>query len=195
MRAASPASAFAIAMLIVVSPIAGAPNASTSSPLPYQLVLFSGYYQFFQIDAPSSPTTISYSVLSNTTLSIALMTNAEATSFDNGATGVANSLHVQNSSSSQYSASVPEGVYYLVFFAYDFSANVTFNIQTFPVSPYIVYPLTSPEPSGVASFGLYNDSGVVKPYTIQSSDVLGVANIASLQADNASATFYNDTIS
>ncbi|MDA4134685.1 MAG: thermopsin, partial [Thaumarchaeota archaeon] len=73
--------------------------------------------------------------------------------------------------------------------------NVTYNIQTFPINPYFYYPLTPPEPTGVASFGLNNASGVVSPYTIKSTDVIGIADIASMEAYNASASFYNDTLS
>ena len=183
-----------MALLILSSPIVASPTHS-ASPLPYQMVLLSQYYQPLQIYAPSTPTTISVAVSSNTSLSTAIMTNSQFTSFDNSLSDISASLYLQNGSAVQHSLKVSEGLYYLVFFAYGYSANVSYDIQTFPTSPYYSYPITPPEPTGVASFGLTNDSGKVTPYTIKSTDVVGIANIASMQAYNASATFYNDTIS
>jgi thermopsin len=171
-----------------------AAHSSTTTPLPYQLILLSGYYQPYQIDAPSTPTSIYIQVSSNTTLSTAIMTNSQYNNFNNGG-AISASLFLQNSSTVTHTLKVSEGLYYLVFFTYGFSANVTYNIQTFPISPYYSYPLTPPEPTGVAAFGLNNVSGVVTPYTIKSTDVVGIADIASMQAYNASASFYNDTLS
>ena len=166
-----------------------ATHSATTTRLPYQLILPSGYYEPYQIDAPSTPTTISIAMSSNTTLSTAIMTNAQYNNFNNGATDISASLFLQNSSAVTHSLKVSEGLYYLVFFTYGYSANVTYNLQTFPISPYYSYPLTPPEPTGVASFGLNNASGVVTPYTIKSTDVIGIADIASMQAYNASASF------
>ncbi len=159
------------------------------------MVLPYGYYQPFQIDAPSTPTTISISMSSNTSLSTALMTTSQFNLFDSGYGDIHPAVFLYNGTSVQHSASVPEGVYYIVFFAYGYTANVSYNFQTFPISPFITVPLTPPQSSGVAAFGLYNDSGIVTPYTTESSDVVGVAAIASLGAYNASAALYNDTLS
>ncbi len=183
---------------LLLSPLfsAASPAASSPLPLPYQLgVLLSGYYEPIQLNAPATPTTVYFAVSSNATLSTALMTNSQATSFGYGTTDLADSLYDVNSSSATHSMSVSEGIYWLVFFAYGYSANVSFALSTVPTSPYVYYPLTAPEPSGVASFGLYNDSGVVTSYTVESSDVLGVADIASLQAYNGSAARYDDAVS
>jgi len=159
------------------------------------MILLSGYYQPFQIDAPATPTTITISMAANTSLTTALMTTAQFNNFNNLGTSIGLSLFVKNYSSLQYSMKVNEGVYYLVFYSYQYSANVSYNIQTFPISPYINYPLTSPEPTGISTFGLNNKSGVVTPYTIESTDIVGVADIASIQAYNASAPAINDTVS
>jgi len=188
-------SALLLGLLIISSPMMAASHSSAAAPLPYQLILLSGYYQPYQIDAPSTPTTISIAMSSNTTLSTAIMTNAQYNNFNNGASDISASVFLQNSSAVTHSLKVSSGLYYLVFFTYGFSANVSYNIQTFPISPYFAYPLTPPEPTGVAAFGLNNVSGTVTPYTIKSTDVLGVADIASMQAFNASASFYNDTLS
>jgi thermopsin len=182
-------------LFLLLSPMLSAVSSAAPSPLPYHLFLSSGYYDPVQLDAPASPTTVYFAVSSDTALSIALMTSTQASSFANGDTGISDSLYYVNSSSVVHSMSVSKGIYYLMFYAYGESANVSFALTTVPVSPYTYYPLTSPEPSGVASFGLYNSSGAVTPYTVESSDVLGVADISSLQAYNGSAARYGDAVS
>jgi len=149
-------SALLIGLLIISSPMMAATRSATTTPLPYQLVLLSGYYQPYQIDAPSTPTTISIAMSSNTTLSTAIMTTTQYNNFNNGASDISASLFLQNSSAVTHSLKVSEGLYYLVFYTYGYSANVTYNLQTFPISPYFSYPLTPPEPTGIASFGLNN---------------------------------------
>jgi thermopsin len=184
-----------LTLLLASSPIAATSRSESSSPLPYQMVLPSGYYQPFQIDAPATPTTITISMSANTSLSTALMTTSQFNNFNNLGASITSSQFYQNSNALQYSTKVNEGVYFLVFYASGYSANVSYNIQTFPISPYINYPLTSPQPTGISTFGLNNKSGIVTPYTIESSDVVGVADIASMQAYNASAPAINDTVS
>ena len=185
-----------VVLLIVSSPIAAAsvPRA-TAAPLPYQLGLPASYYEPIEVDAPANQTTITFAVVSNVSVSTALMTNAQETSFGNGESDVSAALYLHNGSTAQGSMKVGEGLYYLVFVAYGGNANVTYNVVTYPISPYYLYPLAPPEPSGIASFGLYNDSGKVTPYTVESSDVVGVADISSLQAYNSTAEQYNDTLS
>ncbi|MGA2665126.1 MAG: thermopsin family protease [Nitrososphaerales archaeon] len=188
--------ALPLALLIVSSPIAAASvPRTTSAPLPYQLGLPASYYEPIEVDAPATQTTLTFAVVSNVSVSTALMTNAQETSFGNGQSDVSAALYLHNGSSAQDSVKLSEGVYYLVFVAYGSNANITYNVVTYPISPYYLYPLTAPEPSGIASFGLYNDSGKVSAYTVESSDVVGVADIASLQAFNSSAAQYNDTLS
>lgn len=195
MRTVRVGPALLIALLIGLSPVAAAPHLYSSMTLPYNALLPSGYYDPIQILASATPTTVSFAVSSNASLSIALMTNSQATSFANGNAGVSDSLYVVNASAATHTASVSEGIYYLMFYAYGSNVNITFGIDTFPISPYAYYPLTAPQPMGVASFGLYNNSGVVTPYSVRSSDVVGVADITALQAYNASAALYNDTLS
>jgi thermopsin len=197
LKISSASGAFLIALLIVSSPIALAPHDASASAtyFLYQLVVPSGYYQPVQIDAPSSNTTIFFSISSNASLSTALMTNSQFSSFNNSDGEISASLFLQNGTTAQHSMSIPEGVYYLVFFAYGNTANVSYNYQTYPISPFLVVPLTPPEPTGVASFGLYNNSGDVTSYTIESSDAVGVADITAFQAYNSSAAASNDTLS
>ena len=184
-----------IAFLIIASPMTVASHTASSAPLPYQMVLPNGYYQPFQVDAPAIPTTISVSMDSNTSIGTAIMTTSQFNDFNNGASDISNAIYYSDSASVQKSISVAEGMYYLVFYANAYTANVSYNIQTFPISPYLSYPMTSPEPTGISSFGLYNQSGSVSFYTVASSDVVGAAEIGSLQAYNATAPALNDTVS
>ena len=186
-----------IALLVISSPIALAPHDASASAtyFLYQLVVPSGYYQPIQIDAPSSNTTVFFSISSNASLSTALMTNAQFSTFNDSDGEISASLFLQNGTTAQDSMSVPQGVYYLVFFAYGNTANVSYNYQTYPISPFLVVPLTPPEPTGIASLGLYSILGDVTSYTIESSDAVGVADITAFQAYNSSAAASNDTLS
>lgn len=197
MKINSAPGAFLIALLIVSSPIALAPHDASAfaTYFLYQIVVPSGYFQPIQIDAPSSNTTVFFSISSNTSLSTALMTDSQFSSFNNSNDEVSDSLFLQNGTTAQHSMRIPEGVYYLVFFAYGNTANVSYNYQTYPISPFLVLPLTPPEPTGIASFGLLNNSGNVTPYTIESTDAVGVADITAFQAYNSSAAASNDTLS
>ncbi|WP_276889324.1 thermopsin [Metallosphaera sedula] len=58
------------------------------------------------------------------------------------------------------------------------------------VNPFLYYT-SPPAPSGIASFGLYNYSGKVTPYVIETSKVLGYANITSLLAYYKQARKYS----
>ena len=80
-------SALLIGLLIISSPMM-ASHSATTTPLPYQLSSLSGYYQPYQIDAPSTPTTISIAMSSNTTLSTAIMTTTQYNNFNNGASDI-----------------------------------------------------------------------------------------------------------
>ncbi|HKT22027.1 MAG TPA: thermopsin family protease, partial [Nitrososphaerales archaeon] len=64
----------------------------------------------------------------------------------------------------------------------------TLSVSVFPNNPLGSGPLTGPLPMGIASYGLTNQSGVVDPYAVASTDVIGLASVSSLQAYNASAS-------
>ena len=177
---------FAVCVLLLSAP-AVAGLRGQSSALPYGLVLPSGYFQYYQIQTVSSTSTVTFTVSSNTSLSTAFMTNSQLISFNDSQSELSDSIYLQNASSVQETLNEPIGSYYLVFYAYGNTANVTYNLESSPVDPYYYVPLTPPQPTGVASFGLYNVSGNAVPYQVETSEVVGVANIAALQAYNASA--------
>jgi thermopsin len=123
------------------------------------------------------------------------MTSSQFSSFNASETGISDSIFYHNGTASQNAFHVSQGLYYLVFDAYSESANVTFNLEVLPNNPLQFGPLSSPQPTGIASFGLYNDSGNLSPYTIPISEVVGVANIKSLSAYNATASASDSAIS
>ena len=55
-------------------------------------------------------------------------------------------------------------------------------------------PVPAPLASGIASFGVYNNSGVVASYEIRTNQIVGVANISSLQVDTVDAPQYGDSV-
>lgn len=69
-------------------------------------------------------------------------------------------------------------------------AYVYFSYVIFPayVNPYL-YELGPPTPTGVAAYGVYNDSGTIVPYTVETDSIVGFAQISQLQAtDNESGS-------
>ena len=73
-----------------------------------------------------------------------------------------------------------------------------FAYLTYQLTPQYVNPYTLcfsycygdpnyPAPTGIAAFGLENNSGTITPYNVSTSEVIGVANISSIQAYNATA--------
>jgi len=157
-----------------------------------------GYFIPLEIESLSNATWLAYSATSNVSISTALMNSDQFNIFNSSNTAdISNAIQVQNSTSAQGDLQVSLGAYYLVFYDYQDSgtANVTFTTMTYPFTPYISGPITPPEPTGLASFGLYNVSGNALSYAIQTSGMVGAANISSIQAYNSSAPTLNDTVS
>ncbi len=90
--------------------------------------------------------------------------------------------------------SLPEGLYYLyVNNTLPSTAFVYFEYHVHPkfVNPFVSITLhggpNSPQPMGIAAYGITNDSGSIIPYQVETSEVVGMANITSLLAYNATA--------
>jgi Thermopsin len=163
--------------------------------LEFQVDIPNTYFEVLPIDAASSTNSIVFDVASNVTISTALMSSQQFSSFNSTGSDIANSIFIQNGTSSQKTVHVPSGDYFLVFNAYDGNANVTYNFDLYPNSPYSGGPLPAPEPSGIATFGLDNESGNVTPYSVAAHEVVGVADISSLLAQNSTANLANSTVS
>ncbi len=168
---------------------------SPAVPLSTSIGLPDSYYQPITIDAAASSNSIEFAARSNVSVSAAVMSSSQFDSFNDSLTDLSYSLYIQNGTSTQGTVHVAKGDYFLVFYAYDGNANITFGYDLFPTSPYSAGPLSSPQSSGIASFGLYNDSGKVTPYDVTAQEVVGVSDISSLLAHNSTAGLSNSTVS
>ena len=176
-----------IALLLWSPPPPGRVSRLPSGAPQFSFVLPPKYFQYFTIDSFANSTVIRYTLSSNTTVSIAFMTLAQLQSFNSSKTGVSDSLFYQNGTTSQESLRAAPGSYALVAYSGGKTANVTLAYQVYPDNPFVDGPLASPQPTGIASFGLYNKSSIDSPYAVRSTDVIGMAEISALQAYNATA--------
>jgi thermopsin len=126
-------------------------------------------------------------MISNASVSTAFMTSTQLQNFDTNNGRVSDSMVYQNGTTSSQILRVGPGSYAVLVYAYGGNANVTLTLTVFPNNPFVAGPLTVPEPSGIASFGLTNQSGVDSPYAVASTDVLGFASISSMDAYNSTA--------
>ncbi|MGC8631023.1 MAG: thermopsin [Thermoprotei archaeon] len=79
----------------------------------------------------------------------------------------------------------PPGKYYIVLVENNSAvpAIVTVGYATVPVSVHMIYS-SPPAPIGVADYGLVNSSGILLPYRVRATEVVGQANITALKAYN-----------
>jgi thermopsin len=187
-------------LLLLLLPVAAVtPRASAhrspSLPLEFQVGVPYSYFEYVSIDAAAGTNLVVFDTGSNVTMTTAFMSLAQFTSFNDTQGSISDSLFVQNGTASQGTERVPKGDYFLVFYAYQGNANVTYNYDLYPNSPYGPGPIVAPEPSGIATFGLDNDSGNVTPYDVEAHEVVGVADISSLLAENSTAHLANSTVS
>jgi thermopsin len=92
-----------------------------------------------------------------------------------------------------YNASLSKGLYTLyITNNRPTPAFVYFDYQLVPdyVNPYLIslHHSLPPAPTGIAAFGIYNDSGKITPYTAEGSSVIGFVNISSMIAINPNDT-------
>ena len=132
-------------------------------------------------------TIVHYSLTSNTSVSTAFMTSAQFQDFNNSNGFLSNSITYQNGTESDRTLRVAVGSYEVLVYAYGRTANASLDLTVFPNNPLSFGPLSPPEPSGIASYGLTNQSGIDAPYAIASTDVIGVASISSINAYNSTA--------
>ena len=192
---------FAIILLLSIAipfSTAGVAPADIKLPASQSITLPGGYFIPLEINSLSDSTWLAYQVQSNVSISTALMDSNQFNIYNNSQTAdISNSLAYQNGTTAQADLHVSLGPYYLVFYNSPGSqtANITFTFITYPYTPFVTGPLSPPEPTGIASFGLYNESGNAIPYSIETPMIVGAANISSIQAYNASASSVNDTVS
>jgi len=166
--------------------VARGPNStSPSSQIPF--VLPPGYFTYFPVDAFANATIVHYSLTSNTSVSTAFMTSSEFQDFNSSDGLLSNSITYQNGTESDRTLRVTVGSYDVLVYAYGGTANASLDLTVFPNNPLSFGPPTPPEPSGIASYGITNQSGTDTAYTIASTDVIGVASISSINAYNSTA--------
>ena len=191
---------FALSFILATSqlPIAAASSsdnaparAQSTVPISQSLSLRLSEYQGFEVDSFSANTTVQYVVSSNAPVSTALMTAAQYDLWQNDQSDpISNSVTYHNGTSVQNSASIAPGQYFLVFYAYYSRVLIQFGYQVTPNTPYSFGAINPPLAMGIASLGIYNDSGVVTPYEIQTSEIAGFANISSVQVYTQDAYRY-----
>ena len=172
-------------------------KASSPPNLPplQSFALASGYFQNFEVDSFSNNTWVAYKMISNVTISTALMTSSQFSAFNNSASDeISNSIIYQNGTSDQEYLGIGPGQYFLVFYAYSTDANVSFSYAAYPNTPFSYGAVLSPLASGISSFGIYNNSGVVTPYEIRTNEIVGVANISAFQVDTPNAASFGDHV-
>lgn len=190
----------ALLLILAVSAFAAPAMAYKGStgqiPLISQVDIPHGYFEYYLIQAAASSNVLTIGSSANVSISTAVMNSAEFTSFNETESGIVNSLYIQNGTSAQDTLeALKAGDYYLVFLAYSANANISFNWVLYPNSPFQTGPLPVPEPTGIGTFGLNNNSGVITPYTIETNEVVGVADISALLAHNSTASKANSTVS
>lgn len=189
-----PATLLLLLLLVGSSSVSGFRD-QTQPPLPFNTLVARGTFQYFPLTTIAANSLVQFSVSSDNALSTALMSTPQFTSFNNSQSDLSNSLYLDNATTAQGSLREPVGTFYLVFYAYGRTANVSYNFEVYPTDPYLADPLPAPEPTGIASYGLFNQSGVVKTYEVKTSEVVGVANITSMSAYNATAGLAQSNIS
>ncbi|HVB13052.1 MAG TPA: thermopsin family protease [Nitrososphaerales archaeon] len=181
--------------LVGYVPIRASTAASTIVPAQQQIDIRSGYYEYVEVDSFSSNTWVVYNVTSDNPISTAIMNSTQFNDFSNTTTDeISNSITYQNGTSVQEDLQIAPGQYFLVFYAFGSRAIVNFGFEVYPNTPLSYGALSSPQPSGIASFGISNDSGTVVPYEIHSSQIVGIANISSFLANNPNAATFGDNV-
>ncbi len=169
--------------------------ATSLVPQQEQLILRSNYYEYLEVQSFSNNTWVAYNVTSSSPISVAFMTLSQLDAFSNTSSDdISNSITYQNTTSVVENLQVPSGEYFLVFYAYGSRALVDYGYDVYPNTPYSYGPVPAPEASGIASYGITNDSGVAVPYEVETSQIVGVANISSVLANNPQAPSYGDNV-
>jgi thermopsin len=173
------------AMATPPRPLSNLPSGASS----YTFLLPHKSLERFSLTAYASSNSIGYSLNSNVSVTVSLMTSQNFQSFRTSRSAiVADSIFYKNGTANQGAIDFGPGSYVLLVYAYEpTTANVTFAYQLYPDNPFSYGSIPSPESMGIASYGLTNQSGIDSPYAIRSTDVMGITDISAMQAYNATA--------
>ncbi len=178
-------SLLAIALLLCSSTAAAAAGSLPPGNSSFSFALGQGQREHQFIEAYSN-TTVAYRARSTIAVSVALMTPSEFRDLKAGNGSISESLADGNGTNIQEDVHVEAGSYYIVVLAYAGRATGAVYYALYPNDPLETGPLSPPEPTGIASFGLSNQSGAILPYAVNSTDVVGLASVSALEAYNAS---------
>lgn len=158
------------------------------------LTLRAGYYNYYEVDSFSNNTSVAYAAISSAPISAAIMTTAQLNQFANNLSDpITNSVAYQNGTSIQGNVTISPGQYYLVFYAYYSRARIQFGYQVSPNTPFSYGAVSSTFASGISTFGVSNNSGSVSAYEVRTNEIVGVANISSMQINTPNANQYGVT--
>ena len=178
-------------LLLTPATVSQSPTAPGSVPLNHSVVLRLYNYQNYEVDSFSANTSVSYAASSDVPVSTALMTAVQFDAWQNNASDpISNSLTYQNGTDVQNSRTIGPGQYFLVFYAYYSRSVIQFGLQVNPVTPYSFGAISPPFAMGISAFGISNQSGGVAPYQIETSELIGLANISSVQVNTPNAYRY-----
>ncbi len=179
---------FLVLLLLLHPPaLAGRAGAPPTGPVVYSVILAPGYYEYFPLQAFVNGTVVHYSAVSNASVATALMTAAQFQDFSYNNGPMSSSVAFQNGTDVSQTASLVNGSYDVLVYAYGGSANATLSVSAYPNNPLAYGPITAPEPTGIASFGLTNESGSDSPYAVTSTGIVGLVSISSMTAYNSTA--------
>lgn len=177
-----------LVLLLLQAPILAArPNAPPTGPVVYPVILAAGYYEYFPVQAFVNETVVHYATASNASVTTALMSAAQFQDFNGNNGPVSNSVSSQNGTDVSQTAHLVDGSYDVLVYAYGGSANATLSLSVYPNNPLAYGPIAAPEPTGIASYGLTNDSGSDSPYAVASTGIVGLVSISSMMALNSTA--------
>ena len=177
-------------LLFQASLVTGRPEAPPTGPVVYVVHLPPGYYEYFPVLAFANSTVVHYSLTSDASVSTALMTEAQFQLFSDSNGPVSDSISHHDGTGVDTTVRVGPGYYVVLVYAYRDAASGTLSVSVSPNNPLSGGELEAPQPTGIASFGLTNQSDVDNPYSIASTDVIGLASIAAMGAYNASAGLF-----
>ncbi len=168
--------AFALGLIV--------PQPAAAQGTSYVFILAPQYYLFTPVSVYTGMN-VTFSVSSNTSVDVYLVSGAQLQSFEQGfMTGYI--YHGRGSSVTGNVGPLVMGTYYLLIYndIQNLSAEVTYRVSTIPVNIYAMHR-SLPAPIGIADYGILNRSGVLVPYVERFSEVVGMTTIYELRAYNS----------
>ncbi|MDP8023720.1 MAG: thermopsin family protease, partial [Conexivisphaerales archaeon] len=172
---------FIVLVLIALTPIAFSQQIGPSWQSFY-FTLQHNYYEYIPIELPGYET-VFLNLTSNVPVDLYVMNEQEFVQFNE--TQVFNQYIFHESGTSVQGSVKAAGLVYLVI-VNDISRSVAFvhlSYRLGAVDPF--YTSSPPVPTGIADYGIKNESGVIVPYEVFARSVTGFADIFKMKAYNS----------